>query len=80
MHPSCSKYSAQAFEKHGLFVGWMMTLDRLMRCGRDDMQSTPLIHIHGEWKRYDPLEANDFWWTSPKKNCQEISLTAPPQP
>jgi hypothetical protein len=62
MHPPCSEYSAQAFKKYGFAVGWMMTCDRLMRCGRDEMDLSPLVNINGQWKRYDPLNANTFWW------------------
>jgi len=62
MHPSCSSYAAHAFRKHGAFWGWIMTCDRLMRCGRDEV-----LHSSPVWKdnvaySYDPLENNDFWW------------------
>lgn len=62
MHPSCSEYSRQAIEKHGFVVGWPMTLDRLMRCGRDEVKHVPQVYVDGMWKYYDPLENNDFWW------------------
>ena len=62
MYPSCSAYSIQSFKKHGLFIGWVMTCDRLYRCGRDELRLSPEIIINGEYRCYDPLEANDFWW------------------
>ena len=62
MYPSCSHYSAQAFEKHGFVKGWIMTRDRLLRCGRDEVMRAPKIYVHGEWKFYDPLSSNDNWW------------------
>jgi putative membrane protein insertion efficiency factor len=31
-YPSCSSYAIHAIEKKGLFVGSIMTFDRLMRC------------------------------------------------
>lgn len=62
MYPSCSEYSIQSFKKHGLFIGWAMTCDRLYRCGRDELRLSPTIIINGEFRCYDPLEANDFWW------------------
>ena len=62
MYPSCSEYSELAIRKHGLTVGWMMTMDRLMRCGRDEIQLAPRIFVDGEWRYYDPVENNDFWW------------------
>jgi putative component of membrane protein insertase Oxa1/YidC/SpoIIIJ protein YidD len=62
MYPSCSKYSVQCFKKHGFLIGWMMTCDRLFRCGRDELRLSPQIMINGKLKSYDPLENNDFWW------------------
>ena len=62
MYPNCSKYSVQCFKKHGFFTGWMMTCDRLFRCGRDELRLSPEIIVNGKLKCYDPLENNDFWW------------------
>jgi len=66
MHPSCSTYSVGAFRKHGVFIGWSMISDRLMRCGRDEV-----VHASSVWKNnaaysYDPIENNDFWWDQGK--------------
>ncbi len=63
MYPTCSAYSGQAFQKHGFFLGWIMTCDRLMRCGRDELLRAPRIIVDGRIRCHDPLEANDFWWT-----------------
>ena len=63
MYPTCSRYSLLCFEKHGPFIGWMMTCDRLFRCGRDELQLSPWIRVNGEIRCYDPLENNDFWWS-----------------
>ena len=30
--PSCSEYAIEAFQKKGLFLGWLYTFDRLSRC------------------------------------------------
>ncbi len=62
MHPSCSQYCSEAIKRHGPLMGWMMAVDRLMRCGRDEMRFAPRIRIDGRWKFYDPVESNDFWW------------------
>ncbi len=58
MYPSCSQYSQQAVARYGLVKGWMMTMDRLMRCGRDETRRAPRILIDGKWKYYDPVEDN----------------------
>jgi hypothetical protein len=65
--PTCSSYGVQAFEKHGFFKGWMMTVDRLMHEGKEEHAVSPLIFSDGKWKIYDPLENNNFWWYPPKK-------------
>jgi putative membrane protein insertion efficiency factor len=30
--PSCSQYAIEAFQTHGLFKGWWLTLKRIGRC------------------------------------------------
>ena len=62
MYPSCSEYSLQCFERHGLFIGWMMTCDRLMRCGRNELKLSPSVIVDGKWKCHDPVNSNDCWW------------------
>lgn len=59
--PSCSSYSVQAFKRHGFFIGWVMTVDRLLHEG-DESRVSPLVYVDGEWKIFDPIENNDFWW------------------
>jgi putative component of membrane protein insertase Oxa1/YidC/SpoIIIJ protein YidD len=68
MYPSCSEFSAQAIAKHGVMVGWMMTMDRLLRCGREELNLAPRVFDGGNLKAYDPVENNDFWWASPQKS------------
>ncbi|MDY6822565.1 MAG: membrane protein insertion efficiency factor YidD [Thermodesulfobacteriota bacterium] len=63
MHPTCSQYSSNAFQKHGAIMGWIMTCDRLMRCGRNELAVSPRIFVNGKPKCHDPVESNDFWWT-----------------
>lgn len=62
MFPSCSEYSKEAFEKYGFFRGAMIASDRIMRCGRDELKTAPLIFVEGKPKFYDPLEWNTSWW------------------
>jgi len=64
MHPSCSEYSAQAFQKHGFIIGWIMTSDRLLRCGRDEKKLSENIIIGDQVRTFDPLHNNDFWWNN----------------
>ena len=65
--PSCSSYSAEAFKKHGFFLGWMMTVDRLIHEGREEAAISPLVYTQEGLKIYDPLENNNFWWYRPEK-------------
>jgi len=63
MSPTCSAYGLQALEKHGLFIGSIMTVDRLMR-EMDERDLVPLIQADREYHYDDPVGANDFWWFS----------------
>ncbi|MBF0412415.1 MAG: membrane protein insertion efficiency factor YidD [Desulfamplus sp.] len=63
MSPSCSSYGEEAFKKHGFFIGWIMTCDRLIRCGRDESRiSEAVSQTDGRALTLDPVESNDFWW------------------
>ncbi|MCG8567641.1 MAG: membrane protein insertion efficiency factor YidD [Desulfobacterales bacterium] len=63
MYPSCSAYAKQCLEKHGKAMGWIMTMDRLVRCGRDEGKEAQTVYPNGQPHIYDPVEANDFWWS-----------------
>lgn len=62
--PTCSAYSAEAFKKHGFFIGWMMTVDRLIHEGSEEAKVSPQIYQDGKWKVLDPVQNNDFWWVN----------------
>lgn len=62
MLPSCSAYAEEAIVTHGLMLGWLMTCDRLMRCGRDELTQSEVLMSGGQSYCYDPLGNNDFWW------------------
>lgn len=61
MHPSCSAYSKQAFQKHGFLKGWIMTCDRLLRCGRSELSFSYPIIKDGQKYCDDPLENNEIF-------------------
>lgn len=65
MYPSCSEYSRECIQKHGTLIGWIMTCDRLMRCGRDEIAESSLIVVNGKWRYHDSVEKNDGWWRTP---------------
>ena len=67
MHPSCSAYASQAIEKHGLLLGWVMACDRLVRCGRDEVNISMKIIVNNQKLVNDPVDANDFWWFEKEK-------------
>jgi len=74
MYPSCSRYCAQAIRKHGFGIGWIMSCDRLLRCGRDEVQRSPHVRVNGHELIFDPVSANDFWWFSPKQPAGGTNL------
>jgi putative component of membrane protein insertase Oxa1/YidC/SpoIIIJ protein YidD len=65
--PSCSEYSVQAFKKHGFFIGWVMTVDRLIHEGTEETKVSPVVYSQGKKKIYDPVKNNDFWWCQSEK-------------
>jgi hypothetical protein len=69
--PTCSSYAVQVFKKHGFFMGWMMTVDRLIHEGSEELSVSPRIYSEGQWKIYDPVENNDFWWSSQDRKPHE---------
>lgn len=64
MYPTCAAYSIKCFEKHGLIMGYLMTIDRLLH-EADEMNRASLLKVHGKWRYHDPVENNDFWWYKP---------------
>ena len=66
--PTCSSYSIRAFKKHGFFMGWMMTVDRLIHEGKEEASVSALLFSEGKWRLYDPVENNDFWWSPKDRN------------
>ncbi len=65
MHPSCSHYAGQAFERHGALMGWILTCDRLLRCGHDELRLSPKVIVNGGPRTFDPVDANTRWWKKP---------------
>jgi uncharacterized protein len=61
MYPHCSEYALDAIQTHGVIIGWFMTCDRLMRCGRDEINLSPEIIVDGKGKTFDPVDRNDIW-------------------
>src|SRR5438046_1035867 len=62
MYPTGSAYARQVIKKHGALVGIVLTTERLMHEGNED-QVSPRIRKYGIWRVYDPVEANDWWWS-----------------
>lgn len=42
--PSCSSYSVEVFKKHGFFMGWIMTVDRLIHEGTEEQVVSPVVY------------------------------------
>jgi len=54
MHPSCSHYSIVCLKNYG-YIGVLMTVDRLNRCGHD-VQYYDKVIIGNRIKYYDPVK------------------------
>ena len=66
MYPTASGFLGQAVAKHGMLIGTVMTTDRLLH-EWDEQRRAPRIVKYGIERTYDPVEANDFWWTQDTK-------------
>jgi hypothetical protein len=65
MYPSCSQYAATVFKRYNPVTAWILTSDRLLRCGHDEVRLAPRVNLKGGARTYDPVEANTFWWRKP---------------
>jgi putative component of membrane protein insertase Oxa1/YidC/SpoIIIJ protein YidD len=65
MYPSCSHYAATVFKRFNPVTAWILTCDRLLRCGHDETRTAPQVLVNGAPHAYDPVEANTFWWRDP---------------
>ena len=63
MYPSCSAYSLEVIKKHGFFLGYIMTADRLIHESNEMDHAKKIRLKNGKERYYDPVEANDFWWS-----------------
>ena len=59
-YPTGTMYGKQAIEKHGFFMGFLLTADRLIH--ESDIPIGPEVNLYGTWRYYDPVESNTFWW------------------
>jgi tetratricopeptide (TPR) repeat protein len=57
MYPNCSLYAYQAFKKYNPLKAYMMTLDRLYRCGRD-INNYDTVEFFGSTRLLDPVLPN----------------------
>jgi putative component of membrane protein insertase Oxa1/YidC/SpoIIIJ protein YidD len=62
LYPTCSQYARLCLQKHGGFLGFIMSADRLMRDNWGVSRYYPPILYRGHFYYYDPVEANDFWF------------------
>lgn len=61
-YPRCSEYVRSVVRKHGFWVGWIMTVDRLLHEGEEELKVSKSVIVDGKLKILDPPENNDFWW------------------
>ena len=59
-YPTCAAYSKEAYQKHGAFVGTLMTVDRLFH-EADEPRFSPTVKVYGVYRIYDPVSANEYW-------------------
>jgi putative membrane protein insertion efficiency factor len=57
MYPTCSQFGLEAFNRFGPILGWVLTADRLHRCGHD-LKYYKRRKIKGILKFLDPVNQN----------------------
>jgi hypothetical protein len=67
MIPTCSHYSLQAIRRHGAFLGFVMTADRIVH-EYEEQRFVPAVWDGMTYRFYDPVENNDFWFSPPEPN------------
>lgn len=65
MTPSCSTYAHECLSHYGFVRGFIMTADRLVRCGRDEVRLSPRVWTPAGPRTLDPVERNDLWGPDP---------------
>ncbi len=60
MSPTCSTYALQALDKHGPWLGTLLTVDRLLH-ENDPREKRIPVYGGDRLRFYDPLSNNDFW-------------------
>ncbi|PHR61614.1 MAG: membrane protein insertion efficiency factor YidD [Robiginitomaculum sp.] len=72
--PSCSSYSIDAFQRHGVWRGFWITLARLLRChpwGSSGLDPVPeCAHKHPFWT---PWRYGDWSWRKNRDVSHDIS-------
>jgi hypothetical protein len=68
-YPTCAAYSKEAYQKHGAFLGTLMTVDRLFH-EADEASFSPTIDVYGVVRIYDPVSANEFWKGQDKSRAE----------
>jgi putative component of membrane protein insertase Oxa1/YidC/SpoIIIJ protein YidD len=63
-YPTCAAYSKEAYQKHGAFIGTLMTVDRLFH-EADEYRFSPTVKVYGVHRIYDPVSANEYWKRKP---------------
>ena len=71
-YPTCAAYSKEAYQKHGAFVGTLMTVDRLLH-EADEPRFSPTVEVHGVGRIYDPVSANELWKREDKSRAEARS-------
>lgn len=55
MYPSCSAYAKEAFSKYSFEKAYMMSCERLIRCGRSCATKLQIVKKGQKLRYYDPV-------------------------
>ena len=86
MYPSCSNYGLKVFNERSLVAGFVLTSDRLMRCGHEHSYYKPTLQNNGirliDYPAYDPApeyleykkEHKEFCYADAEPDNDDVKL------
>ncbi len=79
MTPTCSQYSLQAIRRHGPWLGFAMSADRIVH-EYEEQRYVPLVRRGGRFRYLDPVGNNDFWFHHPLPSVRRGNSPAGSRP
>ena len=74
--PTCSAYALEAFQNRGFFIGFALTLRRILLCNPFARGGYDPVPYGGKWKRLDLFNRKTDENTGVTKNKRKVAMPA----